>query len=159
VCGNAVGATGFARGSRRTDYPVKGCSQLGFLFSDPDTGDLRHGRSGRDVGGSEAIGMPWEKEGGGFHTSASRPTKRSNGSTTDQRTREGTGESRGKGLTSNGEENTKCEQSWRLAIRGRFRANGYACCKSQPFQNLSRNLFPPRRFSPPGNSAAFNGTA
>jgi hypothetical protein len=24
---------------------------------------------------------------------------------------------------------------------GRFRANGYACCKSQPFQNLSRNLF------------------
>jgi hypothetical protein len=45
------------------------------------------------------------------------------------------------------------EQSWKLAIRGRFRANGYVCCFIQPFQNLNRNLFPPRRFSPPGNSA------
>jgi hypothetical protein len=51
------------------------------------------------------------------------------------------------------------EQSWRLATGGRFRANGYACFLSQPFQNLSRNLFPPRGFSPTGDSAAFNGTA
>jgi hypothetical protein len=36
---------------------------------------------------------------------------------------------------------------------------GYACFKTKPFQNLSHNLFPPRRFSPTGNSAEFNGTA
>jgi hypothetical protein len=52
-----------------------------------------------------------------------------------------------------------CEQSWRLVRCDRFRANGYVCCTRQPFQNLSRNLFPPRRFSLPGDSAAFNGTA
>jgi hypothetical protein len=34
-----------------------------------------------------------------------------------------------------------------------IRANGYACDKRSPFQNLSRNLFPPRRFSPPDESA------
>jgi hypothetical protein len=43
--------------------------------------------------------------------------------------------------------------------RRRFRANGYVCCTRQPFQNLSRNLSPLPRFSPPGDSAAFNGTA
>jgi hypothetical protein len=97
----------------------------------------------------------WQKQGGGFQTSASRPTKRSKGSTPNERT----GESGGKGLTSNANAKTRCEQSWRLATRGRFMANGYVCCTRQSFQNLSRNLFPPRRFSPPGESAAFNGTA
>jgi hypothetical protein len=51
------------------------------------------------------------------------------------------------------------ERSWRLAIRGRFRENGYECFKKKPFQNLSRNLSPLRRFLPPDDSAAFNGTA
>jgi hypothetical protein len=82
------------------------------------------------------------KEGGGFPTSACRFSN-----------------SRGKGLTSNGYPFQRSEQSWRLATRGRFRANGYMCFSRKPFQNLSRNLFPPRRFSPPGDSAAFNGTA
>jgi hypothetical protein len=43
-----------------------------------------------------------------------------------------------------------------LATRG---VNGYVCFSRKPFQNLSRNLSPPRRFSLPGESAAFNGTA
>jgi hypothetical protein len=74
-------------------------------------------------------------EGGGFPKSACRKTNY-----------------RGIGLTPNG--NAKDgEQSWKLAIRGRLRANGYVCCSLQPFPNLSRNLFPPRRFSPPGDSA------
>jgi hypothetical protein len=78
------------------------------------------------------------QEGGGFPKSASS---------------ERTGESRGKGLTSDG--NAKDgEQNWKLAIRWRFRVNGYVCCTRQPFQNLSRDLFPPRRFSPPDDSAA-----
>jgi hypothetical protein len=68
-------------------------------------------------------------------------------------TRKSTGESSSKGYTPNGKSNTKCERSWRLATRGRFRANGYACCFIQPFQNMSRNLFPPRWFSPPRDSA------
>jgi hypothetical protein len=97
------------------------------------------------VGDSKAVPPP---------SGTRRPTKRSKGSTSKERT----GESSGKGHTPNGNPTT-CEQSWRLAIRGRLRVNGYVCCKWQPFQNLSRNLFPPRRFSPPGNSAAFNGTA
>jgi hypothetical protein len=79
---------------------------------------------------------------GGFPTSAYRFSK-----------------SRGKGLTSNGNPKTRSEQSWRIATRGRLRENGYVCFSRKPFQNLSRNLFPPRRFSLPGDSAAFNGTA
>jgi hypothetical protein len=96
-------------------------------------------------------------EGGGFpkSTCSSANSTRGKGLKTNERT----GESRDKGLKTNGNEKTSGEQSWRLATRGRFRANGYACFKSKPFQNLSRNLFPPRRFSPPGDSAAFNGTA
>jgi hypothetical protein len=49
------------------------------------------------------------------------------------KTKEGTGESRDKGpktnggSTSNGYPKTSSEQSWRLAIRGRFMATGYAC--------------------------------
>jgi hypothetical protein len=81
-------------------------------------------------------------EGGGFPESACR-TQTS---------------TRGKGLKTNG--NAKDgEQSWKLATGGRFRANLYAYCKWQPSQNPSRNLFPPPRFSPTGDSAAFNGTA
>jgi hypothetical protein len=97
------------------------------------------------------------KEGGGFPKSAynSETRIRGKGLTTKERI----GESRDKGLTPDDNEKTSSEQSWRLATRGRFRVNGYACCTRQPFQNLSRNLFPPRRFSPPGDSAAFNGTA
>jgi hypothetical protein len=34
---------------------------------------------------------------------------------------------RGKGLTPNANPKTRSEQSWRLATRGRFRANGYVC--------------------------------
>jgi hypothetical protein len=33
------------------------------------------------------------------------------------------------------------------------------CGKGPPFQNLSRNLYPPRRFLTAGDSAEFNGTA
>jgi hypothetical protein len=107
-----------------------------------DIGVIRHGGSRGDDGGSETIGPFWQEEGGGFPTSACRFSN-----------------SRGKGLTPNGYPETRSEQSWWLATRGRFRENGHVCCKWQPFQNLSRNLFPPRRFSPPGDSAAFNGTA
>jgi hypothetical protein len=57
------------------------------------------------------------------------------------KTSERTGESRDKGPKTNGNPRTSGEQSWRPATRGRFRANGYVCCKWQPFQNLSRNLF------------------
>jgi hypothetical protein len=95
-----------------------------------------------------------EKVSGGLPKSAQTSTRGKG-----LKTNEKTGESRDKGLTPNGNPFTRSEQSWRLATRGRFRANGYACFKSKPFQNLSRNLFPPRRFSSPGDSAEFNGTA
>jgi hypothetical protein len=91
------------------------------------------------------------------HRRSKEPSTRGKGLNPKERT----GESRDKGLKTNGNQktSTRGEQSWRLATRGRFRAKGYVCCKRQPSQNLSRNLFPPRRFSPPGDSAAFNGTA
>jgi hypothetical protein len=38
-------------------------------------------------------------------------------------------------------------------------ANGYVCAPVAPFQNPSRDLFPPRRFLATPESAAFNGTA
>jgi hypothetical protein len=96
-------------------------------------------------------------EGGGFPKSACSSETSTRGKSL--KTSERTGESRGKGLKTNGNTWKSSEQSWRLAIGGRFRANGYVCCKWQPSQNLSRNLFPRRRFSPTGDSAAFNGTA
>jgi hypothetical protein len=99
------------------------------------------------------------KEGGGSPKGASRATKPSKGSTPNERTSEGTGESGGEGHATKNANQKSSEQSWRLVTRGRFRANGYVCGTRPPFQNLIRNLFPPRRFSPPGDSAAFNGTA
>jgi hypothetical protein len=52
--------------------------------------------------------------------SASRPTNRSKGSTTNKRT----GESRDKGPNPKNANQKSSEQSWRLAIRGRLRVNG-----------------------------------
>jgi hypothetical protein len=96
-----------------------------------DTGDLRHGRSRGDDGGSETTRTNWQKSARSSETST-----RGKGLKTSERT----GESRDKGpKTSTREEDD--EQSWTLAIGGRFRANEYVCCKRQPFQNLSRNLF------------------
>jgi hypothetical protein len=123
--------------------------------------DVR-GSAQADRKGEEDGGKKYTKEGGGPHKGASRPIKKSKGSNPNERTNKGTGESRDKGLNTDGNTRTseeEGERSWRLAIRGRLRANGYACGKRSPFQNLSRNLFPPRRFSPPDDSAAFNGTA
>jgi hypothetical protein len=48
---------------------------------------------------------------------------------------------------------------FQVAMGGRFRANGYVCRRRSPFQNLSRNHFPPPRFPPTGDSEALNGTA
>jgi hypothetical protein len=71
-----------------------------------------------------------QKEGGGFPISAcnSETSTRGKGLKTSERT----GESRYKGLKTNGNPKTSGEQSWRLATRGRLRANGYVCCKRQP---------------------------
>jgi hypothetical protein len=99
-------------------------------------------------------------EGGGFPTSASRPTNRGKGLNPKERASEGTGKSRNKGSTTNANTRTsKGVQSWRHARCGRFRANGYVCDRRSPFQNLSRNLFPPRRFSCHTRFSRFNGTA
>jgi hypothetical protein len=99
----------------------------------------------------------WQEEDGSFPKSASSPETSIRGK--GLKTSERTGESRDEGPKTNGNEKTSGEQSWRLATRGRLMANGYVSRKLQPFQNLSRSLFHPRRFSPPGDSAAFNGTA
>jgi hypothetical protein len=50
------------------------------------------------------------------------------------------------------------EQSWKLLSSGRRRVNGYVCGQLSPFLHLWSQSFPPRRFLPLANSAAFKGT-
>jgi hypothetical protein len=104
-----------------------------------------------------ANGRSDEAECGGYPTRASRPTKRSKGSTPKERT----GESRDKGLNTNANPKTSetGERSWKLARCGRFRANGVRVChQGHPLLNLGRNFFPPRRFSYHTRFSGFNGT-
>jgi hypothetical protein len=114
---------------------------------------VRHGGPRGNDGRPKAVCPERQEIGGGYPKSAcSETSSRGKGlKITSERTRES---------QTNGNEKTRGEESWRLATgRGRLRAKEYVCCKSQPFQNLSRDLFPPRKFLPTGDSAAFNGTA